>query len=176
MPGEGVRSGRVGSFGPRAPVLDLLSHDRPGSFCTSRWPVCRLLPCASVWSGRLVMPCEGIRSGRVVRLCWVRASVRVGSFGRAGCRRPFRSGRSVVPGEGIYSCRVIWSCSTMASVRVGVPGEGVRSGRVGSFGTRAPVSDLLSCDRPGALCTSERPVCLLLPCASVWSGVPCRAG
>ena len=42
--------------------------------------------------------------------------------------------------------------------------------RVGWFGPGAPVSDSLSCDRPGVLCTSERSICRLLPCASVQVG------
>ena len=46
--------------------------------------------------------------------------------------------------------------------------------RLGPFRSRAPVSVLLSCDCPGALCTFERPICHFLPCGIVWPRASCR--
>ena len=116
----------------------------------------RAVSCRVRASVRVGVPGEVFRSGGFV---WPEgARVRFAKLRPPGCLVHVRAGRLPFAPMCVRSGGRAVSCRVRASVRVG------------SFGPRAPVSDLLSCDRPGALCTSGRAVCRLLPCASVRVG------
>jgi len=165
-------------------------HVRSPNRVHSGWPISFEGPCISfaklwppeclvhVWAACFPLPPMWHRSvgcamwGHPIGHVWVRSfRSRAPVLFLLGCDHPGALCTFGWPVCYFLPCGIIRSDATCGDMW----GRPTGHVQVGPFHSRAPVSILLSCDHPSALCTFRWLVCHFFPCGIVDSGVLCRA-
>ena len=147
----------------------MANSDRRGGLCTFMWSIFHFLPCGIIWSSA---PCHAVR-GRLTRRIWFRPfRSRVPVLVLLSCDRPSALCMLGRPVFRFLPCGIIRSGALCCAMQ----GRLTERVQVRLFCSMAPISVLISCDCPGALCTFERPIYCFLPCfIFIRSGTSCRA-